>query len=63
MWCRTQTKLEFVYFIGAVREKIKPYFGILARGYDPTSDTCCTVMKVDKSLQVYSFKDIDLALC
>ena len=37
-------------------------YGILARTYDPTLDTCCTCMNLKGTLQVYGYKEIDKAI-
>jgi hypothetical protein len=50
-----------VCFLGTGR-KPTPEYGILARAYDPDFDTCCTCMRVDGSLHVYGYKEIDKAI-
>jgi hypothetical protein len=59
---RPETILEYVCLLGANPKKDPPQYGILARSYDPLVDECCTVLKPDGSLEVYGFKDVNLAL-
>jgi hypothetical protein len=61
--CKTTVPL-FVCFLapGSTTRKPIPDYGILARPYDPQRDTCCTVYRLDGSLKVHSYKEIDHAL-